>query len=311
MLKYIKFGLFICILLSTNVVKSAQQDVCILTDMSTDADDFGALQLALYYHHVNEINLRCVIYSTPNGRGYLPIAHKIDWWGYQDEILIGKNNSDNGPKAGDERWVNHYISHFKLSKVNVRDGSTLLNEKLAKFPDMTVIEIGPAVVGYNADAIHRINNYVQMAGTLGGGYEFNAGEFLPGIREVAKRPQVDWYSFELGRHFLTGATKGANSVFPHVTPLKIAYSKFWSSEHGIPSYDLLAVAGAVHGDKYFKFKNGSFSFPDHKKGGIWKKSGTQRLAKFKDKKALRNELNRILGLRPEDVDSKRASADSD
>lgn len=287
--------------MSSDKAEAATVDVCLLTDMSGDVDDIGALQLALYFHKHNEINLRCVIVGTSNSNAHRPIRHLIEYWGYStDDILIGNNKNSNGNYGNDSRWVNPYIDRYNVPDFSVKGGADLLNSMIDRHPDMMVIEIGPATTVYNAQAMHRIKKYVQMGAEYRQGNEYNMQQHVAAAQYVT-RFNVEWYDETLGNRICTGQA----SVFPHLTPVSIAYQDYTGGACR-PSWDLLAVLGAVRGDEFFTYRQGYYTI-DGNGYSRWfdDLNNGQTMAFERNSTVVRDFLNSIMSFRPEDVENLR------
>jgi len=93
---------------------SNSNEFCLLTDMSSDVDDLGALHVALYFHKKGTIDLKCVIVGTSNTRSHLAVKHYIEeYWNVQG-VRVGKNLSGNGNFGADRLWVDKYIAKYRI-----------------------------------------------------------------------------------------------------------------------------------------------------------------------------------------------------
>lgn len=303
-MKSIKKILLAALLALSFSASSGDMDLCLLTDMSPDVDDLGALQIALYYHHIDYITLKCVIVGTSDSRAHLAVKDMIRYWGYNtDEIRVGNNKSGTGRFVNDGKWVNPYIERYGLEPSNAEDGAKLLRRILNESPDLHVVEVGPATTVFNAQVATRIKHYYQMGGVAPSGKEFNLRKFPRGANYIETIPGAIYYDYQLGL-----IDTGQAGVFKHDTPVAFGYNTYTKGA-GRRSWDLITMVGAVTGSRYFRYQRGTMDIkPDG--SNTWAKSefGPHFLAAHRSNVSvamLIRYMNAILALRPSDVESRR------
>jgi len=280
----------------------SQDKFCLLTDMSSDVDDLGALHVALYFHKKGVIDLQCVIVGTSNTSSHIVVKHYIEeYWKIQG-VRVGRNLSNNGFFGADQFWVNKYIARNGLSAVAVENGAVLLASLLDANPAMKVVEVGPATTVFNAR--RRPANYSQMGARAPSGVEYNIQQFVPGALYINSAP-IDYYDFVLGINVCTGSLSDFKDSS---SPLNLSYRDYRAAFNGglsftngcHPSWDLVTVLGAID-DSYFTYSRGTF-FINGAGYSQWSShpSGRHRLANG-NYAQLRKVINEILNIGPEDM----------
>jgi purine nucleosidase len=238
---------------------SAEPPLVILdTDISSDADDVGAVAVLHNLANQGKINVLAMMVSSGD-RWSVPCLQALNAWFGRPEIPIGK--AQDGIVGDESSYARAVAEKFTSStSTTVPDAVQLYRRVLAAQADssVTLVSIGyltnlhhllqskpDAVSPLNGAALVRqkVKRLVCMGGQYPSGREWNFYQDAKAAMDVISHWPVPivFVGFEIGKDIMTGATL---RNLPAPNPLRRSY-ELHNKLAGRPSWDQLAVYYAV------------------------------------------------------------------
>ncbi len=284
------------------------------TDIGPDCDDCGALAILDRYHIDGKINLLGVTHCTSDIFGAYTVRAINRWFGV--DVPIGQTS-----RAGflDGAEMQRYTlpigkaERDQYGECQIEPAVPLLRRILAENEDVTLVFIGPLnnlsdLLESPADEISLLNGVELVKKSadeiiiMGGNFknptipEFNIQCDTRAAHVTAEKSPVKltFCGFEAGENVLTGDSL---AECPDDYPVKQAYAYYTKGELR-PSWDLVTAYYALTPDSpdWQLSEEIQADFDDAGRTIIKKGTGARYVVHL-DEEKLRDELNRIIGLK--------------
>lgn len=255
--------LFLVFLLNPvqSIARNIQAKKIILeTDMSTSADDVGALAMIHALQNRGEVELLAVCYNEVHPKGAAAIDVINTWYG-RGHIPVGVYK-EALPEPGASKFLDDLISFpHDLDAQSAPNALDVYRKVLANQPDgsVTIISVGFLnnldVLLKNEPTLvtRKIEELVIISDPNEGGHNLNAHNLTDASRNVLENWPNRIVFHHLGYHIITGTRL---KEAPAENPVREAYYKFFdSSFKGLSSWDQMTVLYAVRRASGYFSKN--------------------------------------------------------